>query len=222
MSLPALFPVRSSALRVGALLLVPMLLAGCSLLGGSKDPTSIYITDPEIRTDASWPTVPWQLTISRPEASRMVDSLRIAVRPSHNEVQVYKDAAWAKLPSEQIVDVLMRTLDESGRITAVARQGSGVAADYKLVLDIRRFHAEYAGAATPSAVVDVNAKLLQATRNHVLGARTFQYRQAAAGTDVPSVVRAFEQALGQLGSDMGGWILTTGQSAPEVIGDAPR
>ena len=42
--------------------------------------------------DPAWPTVTWQLPVPRPHAARMVDSPRIAVRPTPGELQVYKGA----------------------------------------------------------------------------------------------------------------------------------
>src|SRR3546814_8916152 len=90
----------------------------------------------------------------------MTDSLRIAVRPTPGEIQVYKGANWSKPPTQMLEDAVLRALEDSGRIGAVARQGSGINGNYKLVMDVRRFEADYAGAAIPSATIEVNAKLL--------------------------------------------------------------
>ena len=79
-------------------------------------------------------------------------------------------------------------------------------------MDIRRFDADYAGATSPSAVVEVSASLLHASDNIVVGSRVFRQSVPAAATDLPSVVRAFEQALNGLGHDIGGWVLSTGHA----------
>jgi cholesterol transport system auxiliary component len=152
-------PRRFPGMRI-SLALPLLLVAGCSILGGKpREPTTLYAPDPRMQADPSWPGVDWQLSISRPEAARMTDSLRIAVRPSPDELQVYKGASWAKSPSDMVEDAVLRALEDSGKIPAVARQGSGIAADYKLVMDLRRFESVYAGSATPSATIEVNAKL---------------------------------------------------------------
>jgi cholesterol transport system auxiliary component len=206
-----------------ALLAAALLVSGCSLLGGGKrDAATIFAPDPRVTADASWPQVAWQLSISRPEAARMVDSLRIAVRPSPGELQVYKGANWAKTPSEQLEDTVLRALEDSGKIPAVARQGSGIAADYKLVMDLRRYEADYAGNALPSATVEVNAKLLHAPGNDVVGSRTFLQAVPAAGTDVASVTQAFSQALGKVGGDVAGWTLSSGETHERAGRHAPR
>lgn len=194
-----------------ATLLLPALLGGCSILGGAKDTPTIYAPDPRVDVDPAWPAVSWQLSTTRPTAARMMDSLRIAVSPVPGELQVYKDASWSRTPTEMIEDGLLRALEDSGKIPAVARQGSGIGADYRLIMDLRHFEAEYAGAAVPSAVIEVNVKLLHAHDQTVVGSRTFRHAQPAAGTDMGLVADAFTLALGATTHDIAGWVLTTGQ-----------
>lgn len=198
---------------IAAALFACALLAGCSLLGGGeRSQTTLYAPDPRITPDPAWPTVEWQLSISPPSASRMVDSYRIVVRPTPGEVQVYKGAAWAKLPSSMLEDTVTRALEDSGHIGAVSRQGAGVIADYKLVLDIRRFEADYAGNALPAATIEVNAKLLHSGDGNIVDSRTFLHAEPAAGTGVDQVVDAFSRSLEAVGRDMAGWVLTSGDA----------
>lgn len=204
----AWLPVVSTAL---------LLLAGCSILGGrSSDPTTIYAPHPRVQTDPAWPQVDWQLSMTNPSAARIIDNLRISVRPTTHQVEVYKGANWAKRPSDMIEDALLRALEDSGRIPAVARQGSGINADYKLVLDIRRFESDYvldgAIAATPRATIEVNAKLLHSQDQQVVANRTFLQAQPAATTAVPDVVVAFERGLEAMTAQLAGWVLTTGDA----------
>ncbi|MCA1714299.1 MAG: ABC-type transport auxiliary lipoprotein family protein [Gammaproteobacteria bacterium] len=202
-----------------AVVLAVLLLGGCGLLGKKKMAT-IYAPDPRVQADPAWPSVQWQLSVSRPSSPRMLDSQRIAVRPVPGELQVYKGANWAKAPPDQVEDMVLRVLEDSGRIPAVARQGSGIAADYKLVMDLRRFEADYAGAAVPAATIDVSVKLLHAPDHDVVDARTFVQAVPADGTHAAQVSQAFEQALGRIGHDIAGWTLTTGQ-AHERMGPHP-
>jgi cholesterol transport system auxiliary component len=192
-------------------------LAGCSILGGNqREPTTLYAPDPRVQADPSWPSVDWQLSISRPEAARMVDSMRIAVRPTADELQVYKGASWAKSPSDMVEDAVLRALEDSGKIPAVARQGSGIAADYKLVMDLRRFESDYAGGATPSATIEINAKLLHSAGPDVVASRTFVQSVPANSTAVADVVDAFDRGLGQAAHDIAGWVLVNGDMHQRV------
>lgn len=194
--------------------LIGATLAGCSILGGGseRDRANIYAPDPRIQADPAWPNVTWQLAIAPATAARMSDSLRIAVRPMPGEIQVYKGASWAKTPTDMLEDAVLRGLEDSGKIQGVARQGSGIAADFRLVMDLRRFEADYAGGAAPTATIEVNAKLLHTIDQQVVASRTFLAQQAAAGTAVQDATAAFEPALAQIARDVGGWTLTTGEA----------
>ncbi len=195
-----------------AIVMASVLLAGCSILGGSKEPVTVYAPDPRVAPDASWPHVTWQLEIARPDAARTLDSLRIAVRPRPEELQVYKGASWAKRPSEQIEDMVLRTLEDSQKITAVAPNGSGMTADYTLLMELRRYEADYAGNSVPAATIEINAKLLHARTQAIVASHTFLQAVPAGGTDTASVAQAFGTALGTLAHDVAGWTLATGDA----------
>lgn len=214
-------PVRTFAVprrRVGmsgagvAFALACSLLAGCSLLGGGnqRQSSTIYAPEPRAATDPAWPSADWQLTISPTSAARMIDSLRISVRPTPAEIQVYKGASWSKPPTQMLEDSILRTLEDSGRLRAVARQGRGIEGDYRLVMDLRRFEADYAGAAVPSATIEVNAKLLHPVDRRAVASRTFLVTEPAVGTAVPEVVSAFDTALAEASRQISGWVLASG------------
>ena len=189
-----------------------LLLAGCSILGGPKEAPTLFAPESKAVPDPAWPAVTWQLSTTRPTATRMLDSSRIAVSPVPGELQVYKGALWARTPTEMLEDGVLRTLEDSGKIPAVARQGSGIGADYRLVMDVHHFEADYAGATVPSAVIEVSAKLLHSHDQTVVGSRTFRQQQPAAGTDVSLVADAFSQALAATSRDIAGWVLSSGQA----------
>ena len=188
-------------------------LGACSLLSPKpKDRPTIYAPDPRVTLDASAPRVDWQLSMTRPLASGLIDGQRIAVRPVPGEIEVYKGASWANRPTDMLEDAVLRALEDSGRIGGVARQGIGVTADYKLVMELRRFESEYAGKAIPSVVIEVNAKLMHAQDQDIVDARTFTTTRPATATDVASVVTAFDGALADTTRDIATWVLVTGHA----------
>lgn len=202
-------PTRLRPLAIIAL----FALTGCSILDSKQDdPTTIYAPQPQVATDPSWPTVAWQLSVGKPTATRVVDSTRIAVRPVPGELQVYKGASWSQPSTDMVESTILRALEDSGRIPAVARTGSGIRADYKLVMDLRRFESDYAGAAVPSATIELNAKLMHASDQRIVASRTFLQVQPSSGTEVAQVTDAFDQALGKLGAEVVGWVLVTGEA----------
>lgn len=199
-----------SPVRRLALLALVAVLPACSLLGGGKKaPPPQFAPAAHVAADAAWPHVDAQLVLAPVQIARPYDSLRIAVRPSPQELQVYKDGVWAQRPSEMLTTSLLRTLEDSGRLRAVARAGTGVNGDYRLLLDVRRFEADYAGGATPQATIELNAKLLRNESADVVATRTFTVAEPVAGTAVPQVVEAFDRALVRIDREIAGWTLAS-------------
>jgi len=196
--------------------LTALALAGCSILGSEqRDPVTIYAPDVRVPARAEWPSVAWTLVIAKPTAARVVDSPRISVRPAPGELQVYRGVSWAQPATEMVQDAVQRTLEDSGRIPAVASADAGILGDYKLVMDVRRFEADYAGGAMPSAVVEISAKLVSSRDQRVVASRTFLQQQAATSVEVAQVAQAFDGALTAATGELVGWVLASGQ------GDAP-
>ncbi|CAH0197535.1 ABC-type transport auxiliary lipoprotein family protein [Stenotrophomonas lactitubi] len=194
------------------------LLGGCSILGsGDKNPVTLYSPDVQVKVDPSWPQADWQLVLAKPSAARMVDSPRINVRPTPSELEIYKGASWAQPATDMIEDTLLRGFEDSGRIHGVARVAAGIRADYKLSTDIRRFESDYQGQATPTVVIEINAKLIDVTSQRVVADRTFRQLQPVGSTDVSAVAAAFERGLQQVAQDVVGWTLSSGQNDKQAL-----
>lgn len=200
------------ALRFSLVLSVAAL-SGCSVLSTTqRDPVTIYSPDVRVPADPAWPSADWSLVIAKPTAARVVDSPRISVRPVPGELQVYRGASWAQPATDLLQDAVQRTLEDSGRIRAVASSEAGILGDYRLVMDLRRFEADYAGQSTPSAVVEVSAKLVQSRDQRVVASRTFLQTKPAGGTEIAQVANAFEASLSAVTHDIVGWVLGNGQA----------
>lgn len=199
--------------RHAPILLALALLCGCSsLVGGPREPTTVYAPVLEIQSDPAWPAVGWSLDIARPTGAQALDGLSIMVSPTPGELQAYRGSRWAQTPGAMIETGLMRTLEDSGKIASVSRQGSGASASYRLLLDLRDFRSDYAGNATPSATIELNAKLLHLSDQAIVGSRSFRIVQPVAGVEAAQVSAAFGQALSSLAHDVAGWTLETGQA----------
>ncbi len=194
--------------------LCALALAGCSSLlgGGDRQTATLYAPQARINPEPSWPQAGWQLAIAKPNAARLLDSPRIAVRPAPGELEVYRGASWSQPATDLLEDTLLRGFEDSGRINGVARIATGIRADYKLAIDLRRFEADYAGNARPTATIELNAKLIHGRDQRVVAAHTLLTAEPAAGTDLPNVTAAFERALGKATTELVGWTLLSGQA----------
>lgn len=206
-------PMRLASLRLLPFAAWLLLLAGCSVLGSQqRDPVTIYAPQVQVAPDPSWPSVSWPLAVSKPTAARVVDSQRIAVRPVPDELQVYKGVTWSQPSTDLVEATVLRALEDSGKIPSVARAGSGVRADYRLIMDLRRYEADYAGNAVPSATIELTAKLMHIGEQRIVASRTFLQAVPSSGIEVAQVAVAFDTALEKLGGQLVGWVLTTGEA----------
>ncbi len=187
-------------------------LGGCLSLGKKPDQT-VYSPQVTIKPESDWPSVSWPLLVMRPLASDALDTTRIVVRPQPGTLQVYQGAAWSDPAPDLLQAALVSAFEDSGKIVAVGRQGSGLRGDFSLLLDMRQFEAVYEnGVSSPAAVIQVQAKLLGNSGNRVLAAKTFRVAVPANSKDVPAVVAAFDSALNQSITQIIGWTLVTGQA----------
>ena len=206
-------PLPSTPVARAATLVLLLALAGCSVLGGTqRDPVTLYSPQLAAQADPSWPKVDWQLAIASPSAARVVDSARMAVRPIPGELQVYRGSAWAQTPTSMLETGVLRVLEDSGKITGVGRLASGLRSDYRLLMDLRRFEADYRGGPEPAATIEVSATLLDSHDQRIVARRTFTRVQPAGATDVATVANAFDQAIAAISADIAGWTLVQGQS----------
>lgn len=209
-----MLPVMNFSKLLRTLVSLTLCLAlGACLPLGKKSEQTVYSPQVTINPESGWPTVDWPLLVMRPLASDALDTARIVVRPQPGTLQVYQGAAWSDPAPDLLQTALVKAFEDSGKIVAVSRQGSGLRGDFALLLDLRQFEAVYEdGASSPAAVIQVQAKLLGRPGNRVLAAKTFRVAVPANGKNLPSVVAAFDTALNQSVGQIIGWTLATGQA----------
>lgn len=195
------------------------LLAGCGSIGGPKVAIKVYSPPTQVRADPAWPQVDWSLSVGASAGLEALDSSRIAVRPTPNELQTYKGAAWADTAPDLLRNAVVEAFEDSGRIRSVTHVGGGSGserAEIGLHLEVRAFEGDYASGA-PEAVIEVQARLLD-RRGHGVATRRFRHAVPGATPEVPSMVDAFGQAMSAISGDIVGWTLVEG----ERLRTAPR
>lgn len=188
-----------------------VLLAGCAL-GGPKTEVSIYAPQVRIQADPAWPAVDWRLTLGTPDANALLDSQRIAVRPSRDRLQTYKGARWVDTAPQMLQLALAEAFEDSGKIASVSRWGGG-RGDFALYSDLRAFETVYEGEA-PKVVVEIQARLVKSGQGGgLVAARRFRAEVAPAGVQIEPVVAAFGEAMAQVNAQIVGWTLVEGERA---------
>ena len=110
--------------------------------------------------------------------------------------------------------LLVESFENSGRIMCVGRQSIAIRSDYSLITDLREFHAEYFRSGVPEARVRLNAKLVRMPERVIVGVTTVERLHQAAGTDIVSVIEAFDTALGKTMKRIVEWALKTTRRPP--------
>lgn len=213
-----------NALRRVCLLLLPVLLAGCSsLLSVQRAPFTTY--SPVYAAKASpGPHVDWQLMVETPLASDTLDTARMLVMPTPGVIEVFPAARWRDPAPALLRSLVVQGFEGSGRIVGVGSAASGLHADLALAMDLRDFQLEV-GSGGPHAAVRFQARLLDYATNRVLATRAFAAQAPAAGSDAASAFAAFEVALDTVVPELVDWTLEQGTAAHGTgapRGDSPQ
>jgi cholesterol transport system auxiliary component len=185
------------------------LLVGCSdLIGPTSTPRQIYLLQPTGGASTAGAKVDFSLAISTTTDSQHLDSSRIALTQSDTSIDYYAGSEWSDHLPVLVQNALVEAFENSGRIEAVASDTGGFHADYFLQAEIRDFQAHYSVPdGIPMIRVRIEAKLAPTRGREIVADLNAVHEIAASGNSVPEVVRAFDQALGEVFSQIVNWAL---------------
>lgn len=198
------------------------LAAGC--FGGLKNETqapNIYRLDaPELGAGA---TLPADLSIVVERTSPGLDGDRIAGRWPGSRLDYLAGARWAGELTQILQSALIESFQDSGRLRSVQGDVGRFRATHALVVDVRRFEADYAGGGLPIAQVEFSAAVGRLSDARVLASFTVSAREEAAENRQTSVVAALESAFARASREMAAKSLTAieADSAARAAADSP-
>jgi cholesterol transport system auxiliary component len=180
-------------------------LCSCILLGGcaaalqlaTAEPPRLYYLTPKSTFADDLPTVPGRLSVEVPTATAGLNSARIALRPTPTTLEYYAGASWIDVVPVMVQNLLLESLDNTGKVDVLGREVVGVRADLALLVHIREFQAEYDTPGTPQVRVRMQARLIRLPRRTSIAAVSQEYAVRAKTTSLPSIVDAFDEASGK-------------------------
>ena len=185
-------------------------LTGCSgLLGlpGSGDAPQIYRLTPAVDFDeALVKSQSLRVLVDEPDASRAIDTDRIAIRPSEVEINYYSGAKWSDRAPRLIQSLLIQTLENTGAVQLAGRGSSGMNAQYLINSQLMDFQVEQDGDGA-SAHIRLKLNLIEQRRSRILASETFEAQVEAADTKSKTVVLAFNEAMNSVLSEASTWAL---------------
>jgi cholesterol transport system auxiliary component len=184
-------------------------LTGCgSLLPQPATPPRLYTLTAATDFPTGLPKVRAQLLVDTPAAQASLDSTRIALSRSPTSIDYFADAAWTDRAPLMVQSLIVESLENSGRITAIARESLALRADFILKPELRHFEAVYRnGAEAPTALVQINVKLIAMPDRTIVGQRTVEGTAVAARNEIAAIVEAFDAAFHQAARQIVDWTL---------------
>jgi cholesterol transport system auxiliary component len=195
-------------LLAGTGALLPVALAGCSILPTPRPPEQLYRLSPKSTFDADIPTVDWQLGLEPPIAPSGLNSARIAVIRGELTMDYYSGAKWIDTAPSMVYRLLIESFENSGQIVGVGRSGASLRNDFELRTELREFQAEYVeGASVPTVRVRINCKLIKKPQRIILASKPFEAVVEVSDNRIESIVKSFDLALGKVMRKIVGWTL---------------
>jgi cholesterol transport system auxiliary component len=184
-------------------------LAGCAQLLGVAAPGKLYRLTPKSTYPQNLPRLSRQLLIDVPISTAGLDTTRIALSRSAVSIDYFADSEWTDRVPLLVQTALLQSFENSKTVTAIDRESIGLRADFILRTEIRHFEAVYGSPdGAPEVWVAINARLVDSPQRRIAAQASFDRRVPAVATDVPSVVLAFDEALGGVMKDIVIWTAT--------------
>jgi cholesterol transport system auxiliary component len=184
-------------------------LAGCSSLFGGGAPAHLYRLTPKSTYPPNLPHRSVQLLVDVPLAPAGLDTSRIALSRSPVSIDYFADSEWTDRAPLLVQTAILQSFENSKAVTAIDRESVGLRADFILKTETRHFEAVYGSSNGPPEVwVAINVRLVNPSSRDVVAQTAFERRQRASANDVPSIVSAFDEALGGVMKEIVVWTVT--------------
>jgi cholesterol transport system auxiliary component len=184
-------------------------LAGCSGLFGGGEAAHLYRLTPKSTYPPNLPHRSVQLLVDEPFAPAGLDKSRIALSRSPVSIDYFAASEWTDRAPLLVQTAILQSFENSRAITAIDRESVGLRADFILKTELRHFEAVYDSPDGPPEIwVAVNVRLVNPTTRDVVAQTSFERRQLASANDVPSIVSAFDEALGGVMKEIVVWTVT--------------
>ncbi len=194
------------ALPWGAAVALLLFLAACGgILPAPEAPPQLHRLTAAVDFPASLPPASFQLLVNEPEAPGGLDTTRIALIRGTTSVDYFAGAAWTDRVPEMVRSLLVESLENSGRVTAVASQSLSLRSDYVLQVEVRHFEADYQGDGAPTVQVELDVRLIRMSDGSIVAQRRIARSAPAARNDIAGVIDAFNEAGHAVLAETVGW-----------------
>ena len=179
--------------------LLCLALAGCAL-ASTRPPTTYDLVAPRSFA-AAHKTASWQLVVYEPTAIHALETDRLMVRPSADQVSYYKGVAWSDRLPRLVQARIIETFQNSGAVRTV----SATNGQYALVTDLRSFQIDVSSGKA-IAEIEIFAKLVNVSSGKALATKSFSARVPAATDSPTDAIAALNQGFTEVLQDTTTWV----------------
>ncbi|MBC8130903.1 MAG: membrane integrity-associated transporter subunit PqiC [Rhizobiaceae bacterium] len=190
--------------RPSAIVLLSLFLGGCASIGAATPPDTYEIAAPRALERISGRTGA-QILIPEPQAIKTLDSNQIVVKPTPFTVEYLENSQWSDRLPRMVQLRFVQAFENTGRVAAVGVPGQGLAIDYQVVMEIRKFEVDIEGGT--DAVIEIAVKALNDRNGTVRATRVFSARVPVSGTGNPAFVAALNGAFDRVTGEIVTWTL---------------
>jgi cholesterol transport system auxiliary component len=179
--------------------LVCLALAGCAL-AGTRPPSTFDLVAPRSFAAAPRPAS-WQLVVYEPTAIHALETDRLMVRPTADQVSYYKGVAWSDRLPRLVQARIIETFQNSGAVKSVSASNG----QYALVTDLRAFQIDVSSGKA-IAEIELFAKLVNLSSGRVIATKSFSARVPAATDSPGDAIAALNQGFTEVLQDTTTWV----------------
>src|SRR5262249_1641655 len=138
-----------------------------------------------------------------------LDTSRIALTRSAVSIDYFADSEWTERAPLLVQTALLQSFENSRAINGIDRESVGLRADFILKTELRHFEAVYDSPHEPPEIwVAINVRLVNPTTRDIIALASFERRERASANEIPSIVSAFDEALGGVMKEIVVWTVT--------------
>lgn len=190
-------------IRIASIIIAALACASCVSVLPKAPPAASRFVITDIVAEPAGDAVVWTLGVDEPTSTNAYDTAKIALSRAPGAIEYFGGGEWADRAPRMFGAALVRSFENSGRITGVGARSVLPSSTYVLQTDIRTFGADLTGDDV-IARVEVYARLTNG-RSKILAARLFRAESVAADDDARAVAAALNENAGDIVATIISW-----------------
>lgn len=147
------------------------------------------------------------LLVATPQASAVLATDRIMVRPATASVTYLPDARWGDELPKLVQSLLIRSMSSAGRVGYVGPMDAGPVADKALLVRIDAFEVRVVAVEIFEVAVDLHLTMVNDRDQRVVGTQAFRQTAQVGEDDAETIVAGFQRVLDVILPQVSDWAL---------------